>query len=236
MAHQHLLSSKRTQSRSISQTNPVTPPTKPSDIRKPSFTMGLIKTAMISGAAIYGINKLAKTAEHRREHPMPSQSEYRDARSQSFAAPEQRGSHYPEQQSYGQGQEKGQAQGLQFEDRGIHQQQSQQQSQPLSLENNPTSALPWGYSDREYAYAAENRRASPTGYNEAPPHYQNSYIPARSQRQSGFVQSEELSDSDLYNQGKSSGGAALLSTLAQQFMGSDGGNHKGKDVMKMFSK
>jgi hypothetical protein len=31
--------------------------------------MGLIKTAMISGVGLYGINKLAKTAEHRQSSP-----------------------------------------------------------------------------------------------------------------------------------------------------------------------
>ncbi|KIV87846.1 hypothetical protein PV11_03364 [Exophiala sideris] len=194
--------------------------------------MGLIKTAMMSGAAIYGINRLAKTAEHRREHPLPSQNEYRDARPQYFDAPEQRGSYYPQQQSYGQEKQRGQAPVLQFDGRRDY----QDQSQPLYLENNPASSLPWSYSDREYAYAAENHRASPMGYNEAPPHYQTSYAPPRSQRQSGFVQSEELSDSDFQHQRSSSGGAALLNTLAQQFMGGEGGNNKGKDVMKIFSK
>lgn len=193
--------------------------------------MGLIKTAMMSGAAIYGINRLAKTAEHRREHPLPSQNDYRDPRPRYLDAPEARGSYYPQQQSDSQGHDRGQVQGLQFDDRRAY-----QPSQPLYLENNPAAQLPWGYSDREYAYAAEDHRASPMGYKEAPPQYQNSYAPRGPQRQSGFVQSEELSDSDFQTHGSSSGSGALLNTLAQQFMGGDGGSNKAKDMMKMFSK
>ncbi|KIW59867.1 hypothetical protein PV05_00133 [Exophiala xenobiotica] len=188
--------------------------------------MGLIKTAMVSGVAIYGINKLSKSSERRREQSSPSRNEYRDAQPQYLDGTDGQGYYYVPQ-GRGQQQQKGQSQGLEFVDR----RPSGPQDQPLYLQNNPSSPLPFGHSNNEYMYAPN--RAGP------PPQYQNTYAYAPREKRSGFVEADEVSGSDFHGQSahREGGGAALLNNLAQQFLGGDSkSKDKGKDMMKMFSR
>jgi len=215
--------------------------------------MGIIKTAMLSGAGIYAVNRLAKTAEHRRETPSPSRNQDRESRPQYLDAPDSsrgyydsRGNYYlpaPQQQ---QGQARG-AQGppMQFDDRRYSQ---QQQDQPLYLQNNSSSPLPWEHNNRQQANAPGSRSPTPPGYvRAAPPPYQDAYgYPAQQQRQqqqTGYVEADEVfSDAGYPYQGdraQQGGGGSrdAVMSLAQQFMGGDDkGKGKGKDFMKMLSK
>ena len=183
--------------------------------------MGLIKTAVLSGVAIYGINKLSKSSERHREQSSPSRYEYRDAKPQYPDGPDGQGSYYVPQ-GRDQTQQRGQSQGLEFVDR----RPSEPQGQPLYLQNNPSSPLPFGHNNEDM-------------YAPPPPQYQNSYTYAPREKRSGFVEPDEVSQSDFHSQSarREGGGAALLNNLAQQFMGGDSkSKDKGKDMMKMFSR
>lgn len=195
--------------------------------------MGLIKTAMLAGAGMYAVNKIAKTAEHRREQPSTSGNAYayRDQQPQYFDGPDPRGEYYSAPQGQMNGQSRSQSQsksrGMDFDDR----RSSQDGTQPLYLENNPYPPLPHGYARPEYTYtAAAGDRAAPA----QPPAYSGRRSPA------GFVEAYEGSEADVSNQAQRGGGggsAALLDTLAQHLMGGDQkgrGKEMGKDFVNMF--
>ena len=201
--------------------------------------MGLIKTAMLAGAGMYAVNKIAKTTENRQSNPRPvssSQPQYVD---QSQTG--QRDNYY-NPQAPGQGSQKSQMniddqgfprdvpQGsqsfpLQFEGR----RSPDQRGRPLYLTNDAQTPLPNWYNNGVQDYEFDPRNANGNQYayaGSAPPQYRNSY--ARQQR--GFVEPDEDFESD-YQQGSargSSGSMAFLSTLASQAMAMDGDDKKSK--------
>ncbi|KAK5380667.1 hypothetical protein LTS13_003526 [Exophiala xenobiotica] len=212
---------KQTITRRIQQaTTPV------STFPHPISTMGLIKTAMLSGVAIYGVNKLSKASERRQQQSSPSRNGYRDAQPQYLDGPDGQEYNYIPQ-GRDQPQQRGQSQGLQFDDRRA----SEPHGQALYLQNNPSSPLPFGQNNNEHLYAPNHAGS--------PPQYQNSYTNAPREKHSGFVEPDEISQSDFHSQSarREGGGAALLNNLAQQFLGGDSkSKDKGKDMMKMFSR
>ena len=179
--------------------NPTTP-----EQRITSFiTMGLIKTAMMSGAAMYGINQLAKTAQSRQSNPNPPRREYSErdydttsGRPLEFRAPDSRNQRYPDQtrdfQNPGRMSEGEPTQRLHLED------QHRFDRQPYYTQA-CYNELP------QYEYASNTRSSS---------------APSRSfwgqGQQRGFVEPEEVTSDSQEQQGGSR--ANMLNALAQQAM------------------
>lgn len=191
--------------------------------------MGIIKTAMLAGAGMYAVNKIAKTAEHRREQPSTSgNAYYRDQQPQYLDGPDPRGGYYsaPQGQMNGQSrvQSDSKSRGIDFDDR----RSSQHETQQLYVEKNPYAPLPHSYARPEYTYTAGDRAPAAQ-----PPAY------SRPRSQPGFVEAYDGSEADASSQAQrgAGGSAALLNTLAQQLMGGDDkgrGKDKGKDFISMF--
>jgi len=202
--------------------------------------MGIIKTAMMAGAGMYAVNKLAQTAQNRRPSPQPqSQQQYMDN-----GNPQQQYYNTPSQTQNGQQQQR--VVPMEFSDRRGPQQSNQNQPQYL-LTNDANSRVPtYGYnaeggyyfeldppsSSAPPAMAYANNRGSPP-----PPQYEN----FRGQGQQGFVEPDEVSDSGYggpsnFRGGNGSGGgsAALLNTLMQH--AGDLKDGKGKDFVGKFLK
>ena len=196
--------------------------------------MGLITTAIMSGAGVYAVNRLAKTAENRRENPSPTRYDYGSYRYQSHEGPDPRG--YIYSPLPGQFQNNGQQR---CDCRGPHQQQG---NPPRLLENQGSAAPPWTNSSHpENMYPANNRVTAPPGYTPALSYYQapqNRPYAGAAHRQTGFIDSKEASESEFdHNQlGHSRhGSTASLNALAEQSMGGgDKTEGKGKDIMKIF--
>ncbi|KIW90868.1 uncharacterized protein Z519_08651 [Cladophialophora bantiana CBS 173.52] len=200
--------------------------------------MGIIKTAMIAGVSIYAVNKITKTAENRRTNPAPVAAQDDNTRQQYLDAPP---CYYPDPYQQGQAKQQQHYQPqekvlpMEFtERRGSHQQQ-QSQRQVLVTDNNAHAPLPSGYNNQgQYNYELD-RRAAPApasmyAGSAQPSDYQN----WRQQRQQGFVEPDEVSNShsDAPSRGGNAAGTGLFNTLAQQAMNIKDG--KGKDLVGKF--
>lgn len=165
--------------------------------------MGLIKTAMMSGAAIYGVNQLAKTAQSRNNNSQPPRYDYSDRSYDSrrpqlleFRDSESRGQRYVN------------AQGV----RSTQRSNDWEPRQPLHLTDQRSfDQQPYymqeGDNDLPQYYYASNVR-SPS----APAQYHRSQY-----GQQGFVEPEEMNDPFVPQRG-SGGQADMVNALAQQAM------------------
>ena len=194
--------------------------------------MGIIKTAMLAGAGMYAVNKVAKGYQQSQaQRPQPQQQAYYDA-------PQ----NYSNEGSLQQ--QKQRVTPMDFNDRRDSPQQNRNQNQQPQylLTNSSTAPVPnYGYNTQDgYYYEPDSRaqRASSPVYASAggiPPLYQQ----YRQLPQRGYVEDDEVAPEAGFAQGSRSnasggGSAALLNTLMQQAGGlSDG---KGKDFLGKFLK
>ena len=179
--------------------------------------MGLIKTAMMSGAAVYAVKQVANTAQSRNNNSQPPR--YRDDYSDRVydtSRHQQMDFRYPESRSqrYSNTQERGTQRSNDWEPRQplhITDQRSFDQ-QPYYVQEGDND-LP------QYYYTANTRSSSAPAYS-----YQNQH------RQQGFVESEETYDPRELQRGRG-GQADMVNMLAQQAisMGLVGGRKGKKD-------
>ena len=174
--------------------------------------MGLIKTAMMSGAAIYGINKIAQTAQARNNNSSsPPRRDYaeRDYDVQRQRPLEFRGRDSPDNR---------------FVDSRDMQERSEQPRQRLYLQDQRPSERQAYYSQAQYEDYPQYEYASNMRSPSAPAQY---YPSQRSQP--GFVETESIMSDPRDAQG--SDGAEMLNMLAQQAknMGLVGGKKGKKD-------
>jgi hypothetical protein len=178
--------------------------------------MGLIKTAMMSGAAIYGVNQLAKTAQSRNNNAPPPRYDYSDRNCDSrhvqpmeFRDPESRGQRCVN------------AQGVQ----GTQRSNEWEPRQTLHLTDQRSF-------DQQPYYMQE-------GHNDLPQYYYASNVRSPSasaqnhwnqRQQQGFVERESMDDSRGPQSGNG-GRADMINALAQQAMsmGLVGGKNGKKD-------
>ncbi|KIW38953.1 uncharacterized protein PV06_08773 [Exophiala oligosperma] len=221
--------------------------------------MGLIKTAIISGVAIYGVNKLAKSSENKRRDQQQSDNYYRDHQAQSQPRYRDMGGMMDDEYYYNapsRRQEKGQPREMNFVDRRSaypsdydrdrqYDEKSQQQS-PLYLQNDPRSPLP-GSLRKDYTMSGGYGNDDGTTQQPPPQYEYNQYRPTgqRYPQRSGFVEPDELSESDIQSRnggaaaptGRGSGSvrngaSSMLNNLAD-FLNGDG---KNGNRNKMFAK
>ncbi|OAP62847.1 hypothetical protein AYL99_02074 [Fonsecaea erecta] len=196
--------------------------------------MGLIKTAIIAGAGIYAVNKITKSAEHRRPNPAACAAPDSTSRQQQyFDAPP---CYYPGHYQAGPVPEK--VMPMEFtERRGSpqerqHQQLQQGQAQVLLANNSATSPLPCGYYNNNhqqtaYDYGSDLKTApelANTYAGSAPPSQYDNWRQQR--RQQGFVEPDEVSNATF--DAPSGRRTGLFDTLAQQAGNLRDG--KGKDL------
>ncbi|KPI40638.1 uncharacterized protein AB675_10857 [Cyphellophora attinorum] len=200
--------------------------------------MGIIKTAMLSGVAIYGVNQIAKTAQNRGNHSNNAPAHRRDysydrspplqpldrrqhSSSNTRDLPDADVYDYPSHNSQ-------QRQRFRLEDPQQHYQRSPPADQRAYHHNDDSNYDPARPRNRsvyndDYAYTSGRSPSAPPQY--SPRHADNRY-------QAGFIEDDEVSYDPRGLQGSSSGGskADLLNGLMQQAMGSEliGGGGKGK--------
>lgn len=193
--------------------------------------MGIIKTAMMTGAGLYAVNKIAKAAETRRTSPPPATQGYDNSRQQYLdnGAPQ----YYPGQ-GQGQGGQQKNVTPREFVDRSGPAGQAQQQRQPCLLtDENASSPLTYGYNVEKDSYYEIDARAAPAhAYaGGAPPQYQT-WQPQQQQRR-GFVEPDEADYDQSSTRGGNLGGNGLFSALAPLAQQALSGG-KGKDFMDKF--
>lgn len=177
--------------------------------------MGLIKTAMMSGAAIYAVKQVANTAQSHHNNRAPPRYDYSD-RSYDSRRPQQMEFRDPESRSqrYSNTQE-----------RGIQRSNDWEPRQPLHLTDQRSfDQQPYYMQDGDddlpqYYYASNTRSSSAPAYS-----YQNQ------RRQQGFVEPEGMYDPREPQRGNG-GQADMVNMLAQQAvsMGLVGGKKSKKD-------
>ena len=181
--------------------------------------MGIIKTAMMAGAGIYAVNKIAQTAQNnqnRRSSPQPQQ-QYVD-----------QGASYQRQQ-----QQQQPARPMEFSNSRGQPQQGNGQSQHL-LTNDADAPVPvYGYNAEGGYYYEITPRGDPKRNSAQMAYANRASSPPRyeyqEQRERGFVESEE------YDNGAGrSGSGAMLTNLMHGVGRGKGG--KGKDLMAKFMK
>lgn len=164
--------------------------------------MGLIKAAIIGGAGVYAVKQISKrraqreTSVNREQHPQQYQHSYPDQQQQWQSTDEKhrlsRSLDSPDFQQSSPSVPQTQPQQyhphvLQFNDLRSPEQQAQDASRPLYLQNSQYFPPP---SPRGNMYTAEFQA-------EAPPQYPPAYRPQRQQPKMGFVEPDEvLSTSD----------------------------------------
>jgi hypothetical protein len=189
--------------------------------------MGLIKTAMMSGAAMYGVKQITKTAQARHDNPSPPRREYPDDRADPYysrPAVEYRDQRYPDNRA------------REYQDR------EQNPGYQANYEPRQVMYSDDGYPQPQYMQAQNERRpqyesARYMQSSSAPPSY--SYDPNQ-YRQRGYVEPEPVMD-DPRNSPRG-GRADMMNMLAQQAMsmgmlgGKDGGKDGGKknDLIQSF--
>ena len=182
----------------------------------PPKTMGLIKTAMMSGAAMYGVNQLAKTAQNRNNNPPPPRREYNDRDYESYySRPLEYRERDPRDRSNGQPEDMRERRFDASPRRRLY----LDEQHPSDYGYDPYY-MPAQYDNRPHSqeYASSVRPAS------APRQY---YVGQRQGQ--GFVEPEELIDDSREPQGSTR--ANMVNVLAQGVMGMDsslGGGKKGK--------
>ncbi|KIW20983.1 hypothetical protein PV08_01562 [Exophiala spinifera] len=214
--------------------------------------MGLIKLAIISGVAVYGVNKMAKHNESKRRGDQPNRTDnyYRDGSQPLYKDAGMTDNRYPDYyappsqgQTY---QEKEQPRELNFvgrrsypsdyaHDRG-HNEKSGHHQQPVYLQNDPFSPLPGSRGQEDNVRSGyDDGPALPPQYDEYRPRYQSQRYP-----RTGFVEPDEVSESDLQSrngnatarQGSGRGtGSSMMNGLADLLNGD-----RTKDLKRMFAK
>lgn len=199
--------------------------------------MGLIKTAMLSGVAIYGVKQLSHAAERRTASaPAAQRHDYQQSdRDMPYEpAPYQRRPQLYDNTNYHPPPQR--------------QQQRMVSDQPAHAYANYNDSKQPAYDQREYAYTPEGtnqgypgqssrQQASSSQYQQAPPEYGQQ--PPRYSRGRGFVEAEDQYDSQPM--ASSSGGETKDASFQQaaNFMQSRGGDEnqggKGSNVKELLS-
>ncbi|KAL6248290.1 hypothetical protein RBB50_004545 [Rhinocladiella similis] len=237
--------------------------------------MGLIKTAIISGVAIYGVNKIAKSAENKRRDQQSDRTDYYHRDSQTQARYRDMGMmdegyyHAPPSQGGQTYQEKGQPRDMMnFVDRRSYPSdydldhnkkntsRHQHQQQPLYIQNDPYAPLPASRNGKEYTmYGGYDDGTNAPPPPPPPPQYeyqpqppsQYQYRPSQRYQRSGFVEPDELSQSDLQSRnGHGNGtttaeetrgsGSSMLNGLADFLNGDGKKGDRSKDLKRMSAK
>ena len=178
--------------------------------------MGLIKTAMMSGAAIYAVKQVANTAQSHNNNRAPPRYDYSD-RNYDSRGPQQMEFRDPESRS----QRYSNAQEI----RGTQRSNEWEPRQPLhltdqrSFDQQPNYMQDRDHDLPQYYYASNTRSLSAPAYA-----YQNQ------RRQQGFVEPESFDDPREPQRGNG-GQADMVNLLAQQAMsmGLVGGKKGKKD-------
>ncbi|KAK5128944.1 hypothetical protein LTR85_000277 [Meristemomyces frigidus] len=189
--------------------------------------MGLIKTAIISGAAVYGVNQIAKTAANRNSNGYSSSSPPRS---------ESRRPYYADEEQYYRATSPRQLRDREQRPAGQYAEEYYSNAGPY----NPPPPPPRRYLEAEGSYGSDPSTYAPRTVQDDQQQQQHEHYrydtrgspmppPYNSgpQRQRGYVEPEQ--DMCDAPQGSGSSRRDLVGAFAQQDMGSLGGGQKGKD-------